>query len=175
MYAAVVVLRLPDLGVVERASAVVPETWPYVPGLFSFRELPPLIEAFANLRSVPDVLMFDGHGIAHPRRFGLASHAGLIFGKPSLGCAKTRLTGEHREPGARRGAAAALVLDGDVVGAVVRTRPGVKPVFVSPGHRCDVASAVALVLAATRGYRLPEPVRLAHQATTALMREDAAR
>jgi deoxyribonuclease V len=170
MYAAVVVVALPSLEVVETASAVRRARFPYIPGLFTFRELPPLLAAFARLRREPDVLMFDGQGLAHPRRFGLACHAGLLLGRPSVGCAKTILVGEPEPLGARRGAQARLVHAGETVGAVVRTRDGVKPVYVSVGHRVDLDSAVRLVLSTTGRLRLPEPLRLAHQATTELMR-----
>jgi deoxyribonuclease V len=170
LYAAVVVVALPSLEVVEAAVAACRARFPYIPGLFSFREIPPLLKALRKLKCEPDALLFDGHGLAHPRRFGLACHAGLLLGKPSVGCAKSRLVGEYRAVGPRRGDTSDLRLDGALVGAVLRTRDGVAPVFVSPGHRVDVASAVTLVLAATGRYRIPEPIRLAHQATNALMR-----
>ncbi len=162
--AAVVVMSFPGLAVLERVTAAGTTRWPYLPGLFSFRELPPLLEAFARLSLCPDVLLFDGQGIAHPRRCGLASHAGLLLGVPSVGCAKSRLVGEYREPGSRRGARARLVDRGETVGAVVRTREGVRPLYVSPGHLADLASAVALVLATARRFRIPEPLREAHRA-----------
>jgi len=170
MYAAVVVLELPSLRVVETAESVSVARFPYIPGLFSFREIPPLLRAFKRLRRVPDVVIFDGQGLAHPRRLGLACHAGVLLGTPSVGCAKSRLVGEHGRVGAKVGDRADLVHEGDVVGVALRTRPGARPVYVSPGHRVDVASAVRVALATTRGFRLPEPVRLAHRATTALMR-----
>jgi deoxyribonuclease V len=170
MYAAVVVVALPSLELVETAGAVRRARFPYIPGLFTFRELPPLLAAFERLRREPDVLMFDGHGLAHPRRFGLACHAGLLLERPSVGCAKTILVGEPEPLGERRGAQARLVDAGETVGAVVRTRDGVKPVYVSVGHRVDLDSAVRLVLSTTGRLRLPEPLRLAHQATTQLMR-----
>jgi deoxyribonuclease V len=165
MYAAVVVLELPSLEVVEIARAVRLARFPYIPGLFSFRELPPLLAAFRRLRAKPDVILFDGHGYSHPRRFGLACHAGLLFDCPTLGCAKSLLIGTHGELGPRRGAWAPLAADGETIGAAVRTRDGVTPVYVSIGHRMDLASAIRLVLATTGRYRLPEPTRLAHQVT----------
>jgi deoxyribonuclease V len=168
MYAAVVVVALPSLEAVETAEAASPARFPYIPGLFTFREVPPLLGAFERLRSRPDALLFDGHGLAHPRRFGLACHAGLLLGTPSLGCAKSRLVGRHADVGGARGARADLVCDGEVVGAALRTRDGVKPVYVSVGHLVDLDSAIDLVLATTRRYRIPEPLRLAHHATTAL-------
>jgi deoxyribonuclease V len=168
MYAAVVVVSLPGLEVVETVGAVRRARFPYIPGLFTFREVPPLLAALARLRRQPDVVLFDGHGLAHPRRFGLACHAGLLLGVTAVGCAKKRLVGEHRPVPRERGAYAPLRLDGEAVGAVLRTRVGVKPVFVSPGHLIDTASAVELVLSVTGRYRIPEPLRLAHRATTEL-------
>jgi deoxyribonuclease V len=170
MHAAVVLLQLPSLEVVETAEASSLARFPYIPGLFAFRELPALLAAFGRLRRRPDVLMFDGHGIAHPRGFGLASHAGMLFERPSLGCAKSILVGEHGALPPRRGSRSPLVFQGRVVGAAVRTRAGVRPVYVSAGHLIDLDSAVDVVLATGLGYRLPEPVRLAHAATTARMR-----
>jgi deoxyribonuclease V len=175
MYASVVVCEMPSLAVVDVAQATRRARFPYLPGLFSFRELPPLLAAFARLRSAPDVFMFDGQGLAHPRRFGLACHAGVLLGRPSLGCAKTRLVGTHGAVSEERGTWADLVHDGEVVGAVLRTRARVRPVFVSPGQHMDVASAIQLVLATTARYRLPEPLRLAHQQTTVRMRRLDAR
>ena len=170
MYAAVVVVALPSLEVVETVLAVCRARFPYIPGLFTFREVPPLLRALRKLKTEPDALLFDGHGLAHPRRFGLACHAGLLLGKSSAGCAKSRLVGAHGAVGGRRGDRTDLRLDGEVVGAVLRTRDAVAPVFVSPGHLLDVPSAVGLVMSTTGRYRIPEPIRLAHQATTALLR-----
>jgi deoxyribonuclease V len=171
MHAAVVAVRLPDLELVETISATQLARFPYIPGLFSFREVPPLLGAFARLQSRPDVVLFDGQGLAHPRRLGLACHAGLLLDTPTAGCAKSRLVGEHGPVPVRHGGRAELRHEGELVGAVVRTRAGVSPVFVSPGHLMDVDSAVALVLRTTGRFRIPEPLRLAHRATTALMRE----
>jgi deoxyribonuclease V len=159
--AAVVVLRFPDLEVVETSAVCRRVTFPYVPGLLSFREAPAIIAAWRRLRHLPDLLLCDGQGIAHPRGFGLAAHLGLLLGVPAIGCAKSRLCGTHREPGPRRGDRASLALDGRVVGAVVRTRDGIRPLYVSPGHRVGVAAAVRWVLACGGGYRLPEPTRQA--------------
>lgn len=170
MYAAVVVVALPSLEVVDRGEAALRARFPYIPGLFTFREVPPLLKAFARLRTLPDALLFDGHGLAHPRRFGLACHAGLLLGKPAVGCAKSRLVGEHAPVGPERGDRAALVLNGETVGVALRTRRGAKPVFVSPGHLADLRWATELVLATTRFFRIPEPLRSAHHATTALRR-----
>ena len=172
LYAAVVVVALPDLSVVDRAEATGEASFPYVPGLFAFRELPPLLDALGAMRREPDAILFDGHGIAHPRGFGLASHAGVLLDRPTVGCAKSRLVGEHGEVGRERGAYADVRWHGQVVGAALRTQHDIEPVYVSPGHLMDVASAIRLVLATTRRCRLPEPIRLAHQATTATRRRN---
>lgn len=169
-YAGVVVVRLEDGALVERQSAVRQTAFPYVPGLLSFREAPALLEAFAKLRAEPDAVMFDGQGWAHPRRFGLACHVGLWLDRPTLGCAKSVLIGSYREPRPKAGAHAPLKDDKEVIGKVVRTKDGVKPVFVSVGHRLDLASAVRVVLASCKGYRLPEPTRQAHLYVNALRR-----
>ncbi|MGH6895167.1 MAG: deoxyribonuclease V [Geminicoccaceae bacterium] len=161
--AAVAVLHQGDLQLVESSLARRATGFPYVPGLLSFREIPAVLDALASLRCVPDLLICDGQGLAHPRRFGLACHLGWLLETPSVGVAKSRLLGEFAEPPAARGAWTPLVDRGEVVGAAVRTRRGVKPVFVSPGHRVDVASAVRLALACTDRYRLPEPSRAAHR------------
>lgn len=170
MYASVVVVSLPGLEIVDIAEAVRPATFPYIPGLFTFRELPPLVDAFERLRQDPDVVIFDGHGLAHPRRFGLACHAGLLLGRPSVGCAKSILVGRHGPLASRRGATSLLVDNGETVGAAVRTRDGVAPLYVSAGHLVDLQSAVALVLETVRRFRIPEPIRHAHRATMALRR-----
>lgn len=162
-YGAVVVLSFPDLQTVEEKWFRGRISFPYVPGLLSFREAPILLEAFSLLRRRPDVVIFDGQGIAHPRGFGLASHAGLFLDLPSIGCAKTRLVGEHSVVTGERGSYARLAYQGRRVGSVLRTRTSVKPVFVSPGHRISFQTANRLVLQTCRGFRLPEPIRLAHQ------------
>jgi len=165
--AAVVVLSFPALAVMETASAEREVPFPYVPGLLSFREGPVLEEAFERLRAEPDAFLFDGQGIAHPRRLGIAAHMGLWVGRPTVGVGKTRLIGTHDEPGQEKGDRAPLVDRGETIGAVLRTRAGVAPLYVSPGHRIDLDSAVALALAATTRYRLPEPIRAAHRAAGA--------
>ncbi|MFA5309082.1 MAG: deoxyribonuclease V [Dehalococcoidales bacterium] len=161
---AVVVLSYPALEVVEMKAVTGKVTFPYVPGLLSFREIPLLLPVFEEIENVPDLVLVDGQGIAHPRRIGLAAHLGLCLGIPTVGCAKSRLIGEHGglafEPGAR----ADLLDNGEVIGAVVRTRAGVKPVYVSTGHMIDLEGAVYWVEKCCRGYRLPEPTRLAHRA-----------
>lgn len=140
--------------------------FPYVPGLLSFRELPAVLAALRKLRGGFDVMLCDGQGLAHPRRFGLACHLGLWLDRPTVGVAKSRLCGEFKEPGERRGKFSRLMLNGERVGDVLRTRAGVRPLFVSPGHRCDFDSARRMTLAAVGRYRLPEPARLAHQLVT---------
>ncbi len=161
--AAIVVLRLPDFELVETASAVRKVTFPYIPGLLSFREAPVCIAAAKKLRVRPDVFVIDGQGIAHPRRLGLATHLGLFLDRPTIGCAKSRLTGEYDEPPSQKGAYALLTDRSETIGAVVRTRTNVKPVFVSAGNKCTLENAVNVVLACAVKYRLPEPTRLAHQ------------
>ena len=163
-HAAVVVARDFGATVVAEVRLSRPVAFPYVPGLLSFREVPVLLAAFAELAVVPDVVLCDGQGRAHPRRFGLASHLGLWLDRPTVGCAKSWLVGEHAPPPLEAGATA-LVLQGEVVGAVVRRVAGINPVYVSPGHRADVAGAAALVLAGSGGYRIPEPLRSADLAT----------
>ncbi|MCX6899737.1 MAG: deoxyribonuclease V [Verrucomicrobia bacterium] len=162
LYAAVVVLELPSLRVVELVGVASRAEFPYVPGLLSFREIPPLLEAFRKLRVTPDVVLADGQGIAHPRRCGLASHLGLVLDLPTIGCAKSRLIGEYHEPGQRRGSASNLRDGGDTIGRVVRTRDGVAPIFVSVGHKISLDVAVALVLECAPRFRLPETTRQAH-------------
>jgi deoxyribonuclease V len=177
IYAGVVVLRMEDLAIVEKQGVVREVAFPYVPGLLSFRETPPLLEAFAQIESEPDAIMVDGHGFAHPRRFGYACHLGLCLDRPSVGCGKTRLIGTYKEPGQKAGSVAPLMVGEEVIeviGQVVRTKTGVKPVFVSVGYKIDLRSAVELVLATCRGYRLPEPTRQAHLHVNALRMRGAA-
>lgn len=161
--AAVAVLSYPDLMLVERAIARAPARFPYVPGLLSFREAPAVLKAFERLRVLPDLVLYDGQGIAHPRRFGIASHVGVWIDTPTIGVAKTRLIGEHRAPANRRGAWSPLADDGELIGAVLRTRVGVKPLYVSIGHRVSLATAVKWVMACVTRYRLPETTRWAHR------------
>ncbi|MHC4165992.1 MAG: deoxyribonuclease V [Planctomycetota bacterium] len=166
--AAVVVLRLPDFELLETAGAVRKVTFPYIPGLLSFREAPVCIAAVEKLRSRPDLFIIDGQGIAHPRRLGLAAHLGLFFDRPTVGCAKSRLTGDFEEPPSEKGAYTLLTAQSETIGAVVRTRTNVKPVFVSVGHKCVLTDAIGIVLACAVKYRLPEPTRLAHQSVSKL-------
>jgi len=162
VFAAVVLYDLQSNTIVESVSARVAEAFPYVPGLLSFRELPVALAAFRNLRRAPDVVMVDGQGIAHPRRFGIASHLGLWLDLPTIGCAKSRLCGEHEQPGERRGDWSRLIDAGEEIGRVVRSRDRIRPLFVSPGHKVGMELAMRIVLACGRGYRLPEPTRQAH-------------
>lgn len=162
VYAAVVLFDLAASTVVEVATAQAAEAFPYVPGLLSFRELPVALDAFRKLRQRPDVVLVDGQGLAHPRRLGIASHLGLWLDLPTVGCAKSRLCGGHGEPGGMRGDWVSLTDGGEEIGRVLRTRNRVRPLFVSPGHRIGFDRAVRMVLACGRGYRLPEPTRLAH-------------
>jgi deoxyribonuclease V len=163
LYAAVIVVRAETFEPVERVGVVGKATFPYIPGLLSFREAPVVLEAFRKLTHRPDVVLCDGQGIAHPRRIGLASHLGLWLELPTIGCAKSLLCGVFSEPGPNRGDRSPLVDRGEVVGSVVRTRSRVSPVYVSPGHLCDLESAVAVTLATSVKYRLPVPARLAHE------------
>jgi len=137
-------------------------TFPYVPGFLTFREGPAIIEAIKGLRPRVDLLIFDGQGIAHPRGIGLASHIGVILNIPSIGCAKSRLVGSYKEPKDKRGSSSPLIYDSKIVGSVLRTRQGVKPLFISPGHLIDIKSAKEIVLRASIKYRIPEPQRCAH-------------
>jgi deoxyribonuclease V len=166
--AAVVVVDYLSGEVVEEVTAVVRTGFPYVPGYLSFREGPAILAAWGKLRRPPDAVLFDGQGIAHPRRFGIASHMGVLLDVPSVGCAKSRLVGEHDEPGMEKGDFAPLRHEGEEVGAALRTRKGVKPVYVSAGHRADLPSATFLVLSLCTRYRLPDPARRAHQLTREL-------
>jgi len=174
--AAVIVLKLPDFVSVETTSARRKVTFPYIPGLLSFREAPVCIAAVKKLRKQPDVFIIDGQGIAHPRRLGLAAHLGLFFDKPTIGCAKSRLIGQFQEPPLEKGAYTLLKgkkgvkrdTQYETIGAVVRTRTNIKPVFVSVGNKCLLKDAIKIILACTVKYRLPEPTRLAHQLVSKL-------
>jgi deoxyribonuclease V len=158
----VVVLDATELRTVEMATSEREVTFPYVPGLLTFREAPVLVPAFEQLQVDPDVVLVDGHGLAHPRGFGLASHLGLLLDKPTIGCAKKPLVGDFPPVGEERGEWQPVQYGGRRVGAVVRTKRNVKPVFVSIGYRIDLEGAVDVVLRTSRGYRLPEPLRQAH-------------
>ena len=181
--AAVVVLKLPDFVPVETTTAILKVDFPYIPGLLSFREAPVCIAAVEKLKTEPDIFIIDGQGIAHPRRLGLAAHLGLFFDKPTIGCAKSRLTGTFQDPPLEKGTYTLLkdkkrtkqntqyaIRDTkyETIGAVVRTRTNVKPVFVSVGNKCLLKDAVKITLGCTTKYRLPEPTRLAHQLVSKL-------
>jgi len=161
VYAAVVVLNLTNLKVLEKAVATKTVSFPYVPGMLAFREGPVILEVLGKLKSQPDLLMLDGQGIAHPRRFGIASHIGLLTDIPSIGCAKKILVGDYQEPQRTRGSIAYLTHGDETIGAVVRTRTAVKPIFVSIGHLMDLNGSIRIILKSCRGYRLPEPIRKA--------------
>ncbi|NIM19351.1 MAG: deoxyribonuclease V [Candidatus Latescibacteria bacterium] len=162
LIAAIVVLSFPELSIVETRTACTELAFPYIPGLLSFREIPGLIQCLRKVHTPFEVLLCDGQGIAHPRRFGLASHIGVLLAIPTIGCAKSRLLGEHRVVGPRKGDVVPLSHEGKRVGSVLRTREKVKPIFVSPGHLVDHPSARRIVLACAKGYRVPEPTRQAH-------------
>ncbi len=170
LFASVVVLKHGTTEVVERVGISSQGTFPYIPGLLSFREAPVLLDAFAQLKSRPDVVLCDGQGIAHPRRLGIASHLGLWLGIPTVGCAKSRLCGKYEEPGEEKGATSPLMDHSEVIGRVVRSKRRVSPLFVSPGHLCTLDDAVRLVLACCTRYRLPDPARLAHEEVNAVRR-----
>ncbi len=157
--AGVIVYRFPSLEEVERRMARRRLRFPYVPGLLSFRESPVLLAAFARLRTEPDLLLIDGHGRAHPRLFGIACHLGVLFDKPTIGCAKSLLVGEHRELGHEAGSTAPLVFRGERVGVVLRSRQNVRPIYVTQGHRVSLESAVKLVRQSLDGFRIPKPTR----------------
>ena len=160
--AAVVVLTFPDLEVVERVTATQPTPFPYIPGLLTYREGPALEAAFNKLQHEPDVFLFDGMGRIHPRRMGIAAHMGLWLERPTIGCGKTHFVGDYADPGTEKGQFSELTHRGEKLGVVLRTRTNVKPVYISPGHLCDIDSAVAVVMRCTPKYRLPEPIRQAH-------------
>ncbi len=170
IYAAIVVLHLPSLTIIEETEAVSEVKFPYVPGLLSFREIPALLVAWTKLKTEPDAVMLDGQGIAHPRRMGIAAHFGLCVDRPTLGCAKSVLVGKYQEPSAQRGAWTPMLHQGEIVGAALRTKTNVGPVFVSPGHRLDLEGALAITLQCGGGYRIPEPTRHAHNRANILRR-----
>jgi deoxyribonuclease V len=170
IFAVVIVLRLPQFEIVETVSASRKVTFPYIPGLLSFREAPVCLAAVKKLQRQPDLFIIDGQGVAHPRRLGLAAHLGLFLDQPTVGCAKSRLTGMYEEPPLGKGAYCLLKDEkkkqnarSEIIGAVVRTRTNVKPVFVSVGHKCTLKDAISVILDCAVKYRLPEPTRLAHQ------------
>jgi len=159
--AAVAVLSFPELQLIEQAIARRPTTFPYIPGFLSFREVPVVLDALSQIKITPDLILCDGQGIAHPRRFGLACHLGLLITVPTIGVAKSRLIGQHEELPPEKGNWQTLRHRGEVIGAVVRSRTGVKPLYVSPGHRISLPTAIDYVLRCTPKYRLPETTRWA--------------
>jgi len=161
----------PEITPVEDAYTIAEVTFPYIPGFLSFREGPAIIEALNRLKIKPHVILFDGQGIAHPKRMGIASHIGVILDIPTIGCAKSRLVGEYKDPGARKGKMSSLKYQGKVVGAVLRTKDEVRPVFVSPGHRIDLKASVEIVLNCVSRYRIPEPLRRADFLSKKIKRE----
>ncbi|MDD5217275.1 MAG: deoxyribonuclease V [Candidatus Omnitrophica bacterium] len=171
-FAGVIVYAWPGLEEIERKYSVQKVTFPYVPGLLAFREAPALLNVIASLTHDPDLFIFDGQGIAHPRGMGIASHLGLFLDKPTIGCAKSRLCGSHEEPLKDKGVYAPLLAkDKSVIGAVLRTRRAVNPVFISPGHKISLKTAIAIILQATDGYRIPKPTREADHYVEAVKRE----
>lgn len=162
VYAGIVVLSFPDLQVIDKASVTDTTEFPYIPGLLAFREVPALSKAWEKLSTKPDVLVLDGHGIAHPRRMGIATHFGVVMQTPTLGCAKSLLTGRFNEPDNEPGSYTDLVHQNEVIGKVLRTKKNCKPVFVSPGNLITMEESIDLILQCIRKYRIPEPTRLAH-------------
>lgn len=172
-FAAAVLYSLPGLELLESTAVSEKIAFPYITGLLSFRELPPLLSVLGKLSRTPELLLVDGQGICHPRRLGLASHLGVASGIASIGAAKSHLCGDYEIPALVQGNHSPILLAGDEVGAVLCTRTGVKPLFISPGHLCDVESAIRIVLSCCRGYRLPEPSRHAHRLAEATKRAAA--
>jgi deoxyribonuclease V len=162
VYGVVVLLSFPDFSLIEKASFSEKASFPYIPGLLVFREGPSLLKAFEKINTEPDIILFDGHGISHPRGFGIASHLGVILDKPSIGVAKKVLVGEYVEPGEKRGSTSPLLKNGHEIGRALRTKDKVAPIFVSIGHKVDLDTAVKFVLLCARKHRLPEPLRIAH-------------
>ena len=158
-YAGVIVYSYPDFKIIQRVGRRSKVTFPYVPGLLSFREAPLLLAAIDKLDKLPDLFIFDGQGVAHPRRFGIASHMGLLLNRPTIGCAKSRLIGEHRRPGQKPGSITPLTIDGDLVGNVLRTKRGCKPIYVSVGHRTGLDQATKIIMNCVNKYRIPIPTR----------------
>jgi deoxyribonuclease V len=163
IFAGVCLFRYPGLKEYDCVTASGDACFPYVPGLHAFREGPVILNALRKLKSIPDLLIFAGHGLAHPRQFGLASHLGLIADIPSIGCARKRLAGQFIEVGPEQGDSSSLIVANREIGKVYRSREGVKPIYISPGHRCGVEDAVKVVANCLRGYRVPEPLRAAHR------------
>ena len=162
MIAGVIIFEFPNLKVIEKQFFISPINLPYIPGLLTFREGPSLLAAFKKIKNEPDIILFDGQGIAHPRRMGIATHLGLFLDKPTIGCAKSRLSGEYIPVGEEKGDYALLKEGEEILGAVLRTRRKVKPIFISPGHKIDLSNSIEIILKCIVKYRLPVPVREAH-------------
>ena len=171
--AGVIVYEFPEMVEMERVWAQRPLTFPYVPGLLSFREIPVLLRAFSKLRHLPDLIFYDGHGYAHPRRFGIACHLGVLLDCPAIGCAKSILVGRPEEPGSQAGSWAALIDNGETIGAVLRAREGTKPVYISQGHRISLERAVDFARRVIDGFRIPRPTREADHFVEQVKREMA--
>jgi len=160
-HASIVTMRIAELKPLEQVQAFVPATFPYIPGLLAFREIPAILAALTQLQNVPDLLMVDGQGIAHPRRMGIAAHLGVLLNMPSIGVAKSRLTGKYEMPGSNKGDHTSLMDKEEQIGYVLRSRDGVNPLFISPGHRVSLSTALEVTQRCLTRYRLPEPTRLA--------------
>lgn len=171
-FAAVILLSYPDMKIIEEATAVETVSFPYIPGLLSFREGPALLKACERLTHTPDIMIFDGQGIAHPRGIGLASHMGLLLDTPAIGCAKSLLVGCHEEMGKEPGSWSPLTHGEHRVGAALRTKKNVKPVFISQGHKIGLKRALDVIMNCCRGYRIPEPTRQAHLAVNRLRKQE---
>lgn len=163
--------KYPEMTLIEETHAVTKVSFPYIPGFLSFREGPAIIEAINKLRVKPDIILFDGQGIAHPEGLGIASHIGVLLDMPTIGCAKSRLVGEYKEPGPKKGDWSSLEYGNKIVGAVLRTKDNVKPVFVSPGHRIDLKGSIKIILRCISKYRIPEPLRRADFISKKIKRE----
>lgn len=162
MIAGVVIFEFPNLKIVERQSFISTVNFPYIPGLLTFREGPSLLAAFKKIKNDPDIILFDGQGIAHPRRMGIATHLGLFLDKPTIGCAKSKLSGKYTSVGEEKGDYTLLKEGKEVLGVVLRTRRKVKPIFISPGYKIDLSNSIEITLKCIVKYRLPVPVREAH-------------
>jgi len=170
VYAGVVVLKFPELVEIDRSLVITEVKFPYIPGLLSFRESPALIQAWEKIKITPDIVVIDGQGIAHPRRFGIASHFGILIDRPTIGCAKSLLVGRYEEPGEKAGNYSYLYDSGEIIGVALRTRDNVQPVFVSIGHKITLEESIKIIMQTVRGYRIPEPTRHAHNLVNALRR-----
>ena len=165
------IYKYPELVYIGHETAIKEATFPYVPGYLTFREGPAIIKAMSNLKIKPHVILFDGQGIAHPKGLGIASHIGVLLDMPTIGCAKSKLVGNYREPGFKKGNRSSLRYNGKIIGVVLRTKDNVRPVFVSPGHRIDLKNSIKIVCDCTSTYRIPEPLRRADFISKKIKRE----